>query len=64
MPQPALGGHSAFYMERGVEPTLPIDLFKTTLGNDARDTQSNDPTQRILAKDRIEQLVDISRALA
>ena len=59
MPQPSLQGHSAIYFERGVEPTLPIDLFRSVHGDNARDAQSNDPSQKVLASDRIALLVDI-----
>ena len=63
MPQTALQGHSAFYYERGVEPTLPVDLIKLHGGDSAGDAQSSDPSQKILAKDRIAQLVDIRTKL-
>ena len=56
MPQPSLQGHSAIYFERGVEPTLPIDLFNSVHGKRARDAQSDDSSQKVLAKDRIAQL--------
>eukprot|EP01043_Picozoa_sp_COSAG02_P046930 COSAG02_NODE_4442_length_5352_cov_91.216638_4_plen_135_part_00 len=59
MPQPSLQGHSAIYFERGVEPTLPIDLYRSVHGDRARDAQSNDPSQKVLACDRIALLVDI-----
>ena len=63
MPQTALQGHSAFYYERGVEPTLPVDLIKLHGGDSAGDAQSSDSSQKILAKDRIAQLVDIRTKL-
>ena len=52
----SMQGHSAIYFERGVEPTLPIDLFNSVHGKRARDAQSDDSSQKVLAKDRIAQL--------
>ena len=49
MPQTELEGRSAFYYERGVEPTLPVDLIKLVEGKKAKDAQSIDPSQKILA---------------
>ena len=63
MPRVSLQGHSALYLERGVEPTLPVDLLRMTHGTKAKDAQSDDPTQKILAKDRIAQLVEIRSQL-
>ena len=46
-----------------MEPTLPVDLLRMTHGTKAKDAQSDDPTQKILAKDRIAQLVEIRSQL-
>ena len=62
-PKPALGGHSAFYFERGVEPTLPVDLIKIGIGKNAGDAQSGDSTQKVLASDWLSRIVDIRTRL-
>ena len=62
-PKPALGGHSALYFDRGVEPTLPVDLIKLGIGKNAGDAQSGDPTQRVLASDWLSRIVDIRTRL-
>jgi hypothetical protein len=59
-PKPTLDGHSAFFFDRGVEPTLPVDLIKYGIGSNAGDAQTGDPTQKILAADRTV-LVQISK---
>eukprot|EP01043_Picozoa_sp_COSAG02_P070023 COSAG02_NODE_12236_length_1575_cov_3.685783_1_plen_97_part_00 len=46
-------------VQRGVEPTLPIDLYRSVYGDKAKDAQSADPSQKVLAYDRIALLVDI-----